>query len=57
MSAEVPATVLLDLAPVPFYVLLAEQDTQASTVLDGVLHRLSDPDNDTLTVSAFGSAI
>lgn len=55
-TATEPRT-LLDLAPAPFYVLLAEQDSQTSTVLDGVLQRLSDPDYDTLTVSAFGSAI
>ena len=48
---------LLDLAPVPFHVLLAEQDTKATTVLDSVLRRLFDPDRDKLTVSAFGSAL
>lgn len=48
---------LLDLADVPFHELLAEQDGKATTVLEGVLRRLFDPDQDKLTVSAFGSAL
>jgi len=49
---------LLDVAQVPFHVLLAEQGKTVAAVRDGVAQQWSDPkQRDKLTVSAFASAL